>query len=434
MTSDGASILDAARSLRLDLAPRFVLALEAESINSLLIKGPATALHLYAEDPSLRAYSDIDVLIPADRLDAATAVLDRLGFHSIECGLTPDAGPPTPRTGGCTARPPSRSTCTTGSTEFPALPRSRRPLGGPPVRDGRWRAVQVRTRRLLLADHPARLGTGRPSDAGRSPEGHRPHGRRDLAAGGPPGEPRAGRGCLPSRRPPAPFGPGAGATPGDSSRRFTLRLARDPGEPTSRVGRGVRCIFRTAEMSWPERVAFGARLVFPPSEPYMRWYLHHLSRLGRRPSSPSAPAKPLEALTQPHELGLLSGCLLRGLRVCQGAPRALATWRRARQIALASGWQPPDEGWRPSPLPGGQERSRSSRAPVVGPPMPDRDSSPVGHQDPSDSRGSPPPVRAPPTAAIGDAVVCVVLRRSRGTCLETALTRQRWRADGGHSP
>jgi hypothetical protein len=58
----------------LEVATRF----EAAGIEYRVLKGPAHA-HLLYPDPSLRAFGDIDLLVPSDRIDDAIAMLEHEG-------------------------------------------------------------------------------------------------------------------------------------------------------------------------------------------------------------------------------------------------------------------------------------------------------------------------------------------------------------------
>jgi len=57
-----------------------IAALRARQIDSILLKGPSIAAWLYADD-TLRVYADCDLLVAPERLLAAQAVLEELGFH-----------------------------------------------------------------------------------------------------------------------------------------------------------------------------------------------------------------------------------------------------------------------------------------------------------------------------------------------------------------
>ena len=48
-----------------------VTALRDAEIESLLLKGPATVRWLYADDPSARLYTDVDLLVPPAAFAAA---------------------------------------------------------------------------------------------------------------------------------------------------------------------------------------------------------------------------------------------------------------------------------------------------------------------------------------------------------------------------
>lgn len=57
-----------------------VSSLESEGIEHRVLKGAALA-HLDYPDPSLRCYSDVDLLVSPEQWDAAVHHLDRLGYH-----------------------------------------------------------------------------------------------------------------------------------------------------------------------------------------------------------------------------------------------------------------------------------------------------------------------------------------------------------------
>jgi hypothetical protein len=83
--SAGASVSSnierAAHALALDAAAAEVIrALNAAQIASLLLKGPAMAHWLYADDPSGRTYTDVDLLVSPSDFDAAEHLLRGMGF------------------------------------------------------------------------------------------------------------------------------------------------------------------------------------------------------------------------------------------------------------------------------------------------------------------------------------------------------------------
>jgi hypothetical protein len=67
-------------------------ALEHEGIPAIELKGAGLAADLYG-DGALRAYADIDVLVPVDALDHAVAIASRFGWR--EPAEATDSGPPT---------------------------------------------------------------------------------------------------------------------------------------------------------------------------------------------------------------------------------------------------------------------------------------------------------------------------------------------------
>ncbi len=71
---------------RLDAAATEALAVfAAAGIDAILLKGPALAHALYA--PEHRPYSDVDLLVAPDRVDAARDALTGLGYRSTSDGL-----------------------------------------------------------------------------------------------------------------------------------------------------------------------------------------------------------------------------------------------------------------------------------------------------------------------------------------------------------
>ncbi|HYF47687.1 MAG TPA: nucleotidyltransferase family protein, partial [Acidimicrobiales bacterium] len=84
--SDG--LVRTAHKLRVDLwTAEVVGALRERGVRAVLLKGPALAGWLYADDPSARAYADVDLLVgPGDR-QAAEDVLGGLGFREPSARL-----------------------------------------------------------------------------------------------------------------------------------------------------------------------------------------------------------------------------------------------------------------------------------------------------------------------------------------------------------
>jgi len=71
----------AARSLLVDRWTAEVIgALQAAGLRPVLLKGPAIARWLYADDPTARPYVDVDVLVGPTEIEGARSVLSRLGF------------------------------------------------------------------------------------------------------------------------------------------------------------------------------------------------------------------------------------------------------------------------------------------------------------------------------------------------------------------
>ncbi len=433
---DGAvSVVQAARTLRLDLElTRLVPALQAASVPVLLIKGPAAAFHLYADAPWARAYSDIDVVVPTDRLQAAGSVLDRLGYESQECGLAPGrwASP------GQAWRLRSEESISVDlhhgfhgviqrAALFDALWGERAaltvgdlpvPIPGPAgccllATLHAWREGDARTREDL-----ARATTRLDDEAWRAAA--RLADRVDATDAF-----RVGIRLVPS---------GAAlaqrlAIPTAASPTAWLETM-DAGSPGSR--RAARRMLGATELSWRERLGFGARVVFP-SAPYMRWYLSRLARL-RQLGLPSAPLQDAsEASPRWPEGGLVGGYALRLVRVCREGPPATLDWHRARRLALSSGWRPPAP-----PLAVGRRSLRAGASALIHADLlwwAARCRRIVRRQLATrnlyDIELPSPPAASNASTSRGDAVVHAVLRRSAATCLETTLIRQRWLASRG---
>ena len=78
----------AARCLALDaFAARTAELLTAAGVDNLLLKGPATAHRLYPDRLDLRTYNDVDLLVRADRFDAAQEVLRCSGYGWMLAGV-----------------------------------------------------------------------------------------------------------------------------------------------------------------------------------------------------------------------------------------------------------------------------------------------------------------------------------------------------------
>jgi hypothetical protein len=81
----------AAQQLRLDvLAQDISSALDVARIPHALLKGPSTAIWLY--DPP-RPYRDVDLLVPATRLNAAVATITQAGLAATEAGHLGEEAP-----------------------------------------------------------------------------------------------------------------------------------------------------------------------------------------------------------------------------------------------------------------------------------------------------------------------------------------------------
>jgi hypothetical protein len=80
----------AARTLALDLATGEVIrALDAAGIEGIVLKGPAMVHRLYADEPGLRNYGDIDLAVAPWRFEDAGRVLASLGFRDLQAGVRP---------------------------------------------------------------------------------------------------------------------------------------------------------------------------------------------------------------------------------------------------------------------------------------------------------------------------------------------------------
>jgi len=87
-TGSAAGWIGAARCLALDaLAAGTSDRLTTAGIPNLLLKGPATARRLYPDQPGRRPYSDVDLLVPVDRFDAAQDVLRDHGYRFAQDGV-----------------------------------------------------------------------------------------------------------------------------------------------------------------------------------------------------------------------------------------------------------------------------------------------------------------------------------------------------------
>jgi hypothetical protein len=81
----------AAHRLRVDAWTGKVLAeMRASGIRGVLLKGPAIARWLYADDPSLRDYADADVIVSPGDTDRAHELLYELGFEVLPYPLPGD--------------------------------------------------------------------------------------------------------------------------------------------------------------------------------------------------------------------------------------------------------------------------------------------------------------------------------------------------------
>lgn len=73
---------------RFEALARILAAFDAAGLDAIVLKGAALA-HLIYPAPGLRPMGDLDLLIPADRVDPARAALAESGFRAIEPADTP---------------------------------------------------------------------------------------------------------------------------------------------------------------------------------------------------------------------------------------------------------------------------------------------------------------------------------------------------------
>ncbi len=85
-----ADLVSAARCLALDVLASRTSALFADAgIPHLLIKGQSTGHWLYPDNPGVRSYSDVDLLVRADRFEEAQQLLHSNGYQCKQSGLRP---------------------------------------------------------------------------------------------------------------------------------------------------------------------------------------------------------------------------------------------------------------------------------------------------------------------------------------------------------
>jgi len=98
-TSSGAAFdrraLLAAETLLIDhCTAQVVTTLHTASVRPILLKGPAIARWLYAEDPAARDYADVDLLVAPQQMATAEVILKDLGFvEPVALWLKGDVSP-----------------------------------------------------------------------------------------------------------------------------------------------------------------------------------------------------------------------------------------------------------------------------------------------------------------------------------------------------
>ena len=84
----GPVLMTQLRQLGLDaLAASTSDRLAAAGIPSILLKGPATALRLYPDEPGGHGYLDVDLMVAPAQFDAAEQVLEALGYRDLAAGV-----------------------------------------------------------------------------------------------------------------------------------------------------------------------------------------------------------------------------------------------------------------------------------------------------------------------------------------------------------
>ena len=90
----GVGVGQTARGLALDaLAVATIRLLQEAGVPSVLLKRPATASRLYAREPEVRRYCDVDLLVAPASFDRAQAVLVEHGYASLAEGYRDDDVP-----------------------------------------------------------------------------------------------------------------------------------------------------------------------------------------------------------------------------------------------------------------------------------------------------------------------------------------------------
>jgi hypothetical protein len=390
-------------------------------IPCMLLKGPAMAARLYADDVSQRSYTDIDLLVPTHVFGAARDALSANGY----------------------AR---------------ALPSGPTPRMGSALYEEAW--LQVANPVVVVDLHRGFHGVGRQERFWEILHND----CRSLRVGGAdaavPNEP----GCAllaalhvwpgdSARRPMADLDRALGsfddivwreasemAGECDALAAFTVGLGKRPegAQLVERLGistSAAPAIWLLSSPTPPRTSALGAWLALPtwrrrlaplpriafPKSAYMRgWARRHPRETSGRPP----------ALAGAYALRLLKGL--------QALPAAAGHWRASSRVAGESGWAPVHTARRTATV---RWVARRCLVAVQGAPL----ALWVGvawrrvhRQLPSSglegefSTRTPPPSRALSDAQ-GDRVVRAVLRRSGASCLEEALIRQQWLASRGTS-
>jgi hypothetical protein len=419
MTTVRRSTLRAARTLALDAATaQVVTAFQELDLPCMLLKGPAMAARLYAEDVSQRSYTDIDLLVPPRFFAAASEVLESMGYERGMPSSPPGVGPASYEQ--MWLDPDNPGVVVDLHRGFHGVRRKKRfwelmgahadtlVVGGVevPVPD-------VPACALLVALHMWLDGAAQRPMA----DLERALSCFDDAVWQEASEIAAQCEALPA------FTIGLGKRPDGAVlvRRLGLSTAAAPvvwlrSSPTLD---GTFCVGQMlGEPSWRRRLVLAPRLAFPSAR-YMRgWARQH--PFGQPSHAPS--------LGTAYALRLIKGV--------QVLPAAAANWRTSTRAAAESGWVPPPQGlWRDR-LPAVLHRCTLAANAV-----------PLGlwarfawqrvhRQLPYAglegrlSTGTPPLAR-PLSESQGDHVVRGVLRRSGASCLEESLVRQAWYARRG---
>ncbi|MGH9169495.1 MAG: lasso peptide biosynthesis B2 protein [Acidimicrobiales bacterium] len=416
MTTVGPDTVRVARTLALDVATaRVVERFEQLAIPSVLLKGPAMATRLYSEDPSRRAYADIDLLVPPHRFAEAGFALAGLGYGRVPVGPSHRLGAQVYEEAWMLGNPPVTVD----------LHRGFHGVGRPRVF---WDVVHAGATPLRVGGRTVRV----PGDAGCAL----------LAALHAWPDDRARRPMLDLDRALGIFGDALWrkaadlATECDALPAFVVGLGKRPqgAELVARLGispavppsiwmrsghvpDGATAIAELLALpTWRRRMAALPRLAVPRVDFMRRW----------------AGAHPVGH--PPHPPGLASAYWFRFLQATRAFPAAVKGWQESLHSAAESGWVQERR-------PGGSADHRTSGYLLVahGPRLVVwarrslrrvHGELPVAGIDGSISI-SPPPLSGSLSALEGDRVLRAVLGRSGATCLEEAIIRQAWYASRG---